>query len=103
MFELAAGRARVFYPEVSDEACTAALQVELDPMGLVRGRRGSTDGGLLDQYVNDRPYSANSFLATAIAQVFGSALNGHSAERPELAQSRIPLVAFIAALPSRGG
>ncbi len=103
VFELAAGRARVFYPEATDEACTAALQVEIDPIALVRGRRGSTEGGLLDQYVNDRPYAANSFLATAIAQVNGSALNGHSAERPELALTPIPLRAFIAALPSRGG
>jgi 3' terminal RNA ribose 2'-O-methyltransferase Hen1 len=103
VFDLAAGRARVFYPEATDEACTAALQVEVDPIALVRGRRGSTEGGLLDQYVNDRPYAANSFLATALAQVYGSALNGHSAERPELAQTPIPLRAFIAALPSRGG
>ena len=102
-FELAAGVARVFYPEASGESCTAALHVELDPIALVRGRRGSADGGLLDQYVNDRPYAANSFLAAAIAQVYGSALNGHSAERPELAATAIRLRATIAALPSRGG
>jgi 3' terminal RNA ribose 2'-O-methyltransferase Hen1 len=102
-FELGAGTARVFYPEANESSCTAALQVELDPIALVRGRRGSVDGGLLDQYVNDRPYAANSFLAAAIAQVYGSALNGQSAERPELAAMPIPLRARIAALPSRGG
>jgi 3' terminal RNA ribose 2'-O-methyltransferase Hen1 len=102
-FEIASGTARVFYPEASEEACTAALQVVIDPIALVRGRRGSMDGGLLDQYVNDRPYAANSFLATAVARVYGSALNGHSAERLELAQTRIPLRASIAAVPSRGG
>lgn len=102
-FELAAGKARVFYPQANEGSCTAALEVDIDPIALVRGRRGSTDGGLLDQYVNDRPYAANSFLASAIAQVYGSALNGQSADHKELAETAIPLRAFVPALPSRGG
>jgi len=103
VFEVSAGKARVFYPEVSEDACTAALQVDIDPIALVRGRHGAREGGLLDQYVNDRPYAANSFLATAIAQVYGSALNGQSGERAELAATPIPLCAAIAALPGRSG
>jgi 3' terminal RNA ribose 2'-O-methyltransferase Hen1 len=102
-FELAAGTACVFYPQTDDDVCTAALLVDIDPIALVRGRVGSRDGGLLDQYVNDRPYAANSFLAAAIAQVYGSALNGHSSERAELAETAIPLKATIAAMPSRRG
>ena len=102
-FELSAGTACVFYPEVDEGSCTAALLVDIDPIALVRGRVGSREGGLLDQYVNDRPYAANSFLAAAIAQVYGSALNGHSSERAELAETAIPLTAKIAALPSRRG
>ena len=103
LFELSGGTACVFYPEVDEESCTAALLVDIDPIALVRGRVGSREGGLLDQYVNDRPYAANSFLAAAIAQVYGSALNGHSSERAELAETAIPLKAKIAALPSRRG
>jgi 3' terminal RNA ribose 2'-O-methyltransferase Hen1 len=99
-FELAFGRAHVFYPEVSDERCTAALLLDVDPVGLVRGRG---DAGPIAQYVNDRPYVASSFLSVAIAEVFGSALNGRSRERPALAQAAIPLEARIAALPARGG
>jgi 3' terminal RNA ribose 2'-O-methyltransferase Hen1 len=102
-FELAAGSACVFYPEADEDACTAALIVDIDPIALVRGRSGAREGGLLDRYVNDRPYAANSFLAAAIAQVYGSALNGHSSERAELASTAIPLKATIAALPSRRG
>jgi 3' terminal RNA ribose 2'-O-methyltransferase Hen1 len=102
-FDLSAGQATVFYPQATPEACTAALLVEVDPIALVRGRVGAREGGLLDQYVNDRPYTANSFLAAAISQVFGSALNGRCEDRPELAQTQIPLKARIAALPSRGG
>src|SRR3954469_19826775 len=74
-FELAFGRAHVFYPEASEERCTAALLLDLDPVGLVRQRQGPGGaGGLLEQYVNDRPYVASSFLSVAIAQVYGSAL-----------------------------
>lgn len=103
-FELPFGTAQVFYPEADEQRCTAALLVEVDPIGLVRSRRGPEgDGGLLEQYVNDRPYAASSFLSVAIARVFDAALGGRAVERPELAATPIPLRAVIAALPSRGG
>src|SRR5713226_5643929 len=70
-FPLAAGQAHVFYPEASAERCTAALLLDLDPVALVRGSGGSRDeGGPIDQYVNDRPYTASSFLSVAIAEAF---------------------------------
>jgi 3' terminal RNA ribose 2'-O-methyltransferase Hen1 len=53
--------------------------------------------------VNDRPYVASSFLAVAIAQVFGTALGGRSKDRPELAATPLPLEACLAPLPCRGG
>ncbi len=101
-FDLAYGKAHVFYPEATESRCTAALLLEIDPVGLVRGRR-SVDGFALEQYVNDRPYVASSFLSVAIAQVFSNALAGRSKERAELAATPIPLSAKIAALPCRGG
>src|SRR5690349_10171341 len=102
VFELAFGKAHVFYPEAAEERCTAALLLEIDPVTLVRGR-GEGSEGLLDQYVNDRPYAASSFLSVAIAQVFGSALGGRSKDRPELVATPLPLEARIAPLPCRGG
>ena len=103
-FELAFGNARVFYPEADADRCTAALLLEVDPVGLVRNRQGpSGEGFALEQYVNDRPYAASSFLSVAIAQVFGSALSGTSRDRPELAKVPIPLITRIAVLPCRGG
>src|SRR5438876_6673429 len=81
-FELSFGKAHVFYPEASDERCTAALLLDIDPVGLVRGRRGPGSEGL-EQYVNDRPYVASSFLSVALSQIFGTALSGRSKERPE--------------------
>jgi hypothetical protein len=87
-FELSFGHAHVFYPEATNERCTAALLLDVDPIGLVRNRRGpSGEGGALDQYVNDRPYVASSFLSVAIAQVFASALGGRSKGRQELAET----------------
>lgn len=103
-FELAFGNARVFYPEADVDVCTASLFLEVDPIGLVRNRQGpSGEGFALEQYVNDRPYAASSFLSVAIAQVFGSALSGTSRDRPELAKVPIPLITRIAVLPCRGG
>jgi len=98
------GQAHVFYPEASETACTAALVLDVDPVGLVRRRQGpSGEGGTLDQYVNDRPYVASSFLSVAISDVFGTAMAGRSKERPELADTAIPLVARLAVVPCRGG
>src|SRR5215467_7353351 len=103
-FELSFGRAHVFYPEASQERCTAALLLDVDPVGLVRNRRGPAgEGGTLAQYVNDRPYVASSFLSVAIAQVFASALGGRSKDKPYLAATAIPLQAKISVLPCRGG
>ena len=99
--ELPFGKAHVFYPEASTERCTAALLLEVDPVGLVRGRG---DGeGTLDAYVNDRAYVASSFMSVAIARVFGSALAGRCQDRPELVERPLPLVAQVAVLPCRGG
>jgi 3' terminal RNA ribose 2'-O-methyltransferase Hen1 len=103
-FELSFGRAHVFYPEATAERCTAALLLDVDPVGLVRNRKGpSGEGFALEQYVSDRPYAASSFLSVAIARIFGSALGGRSRGRQELADAPMPLVAKVAALPCRGG
>ena len=103
-FDLSFGRAHVLYPEAAEDCCTAALLLDIDPVGLVRNRRGpSGEGFALEQYVNDRPYVASSFLSVAIAQVFGSALSGTSRERPELAKTPIPLAVRLSVLPCRGG
>src|SRR5213594_3327117 len=98
--ELNFGQAHVFYPEASEERCTAALLLDIDPVGLVRGRRGpGGEGHALEQYVNDRPYVASSFLSVALSKAFGTALSGRSKERPALAEAALPLRAKIAALP----
>ena len=99
--ELSFGIAHVFYPEASEERCCAVLLVDVDPVGLVRGK-GDADGPLA-QYVNDRPYTASSFLTVAMAQVFSSAMGGRSKAKPELAEQAIPLEFELPVLRCRGG
>jgi 3' terminal RNA ribose 2'-O-methyltransferase Hen1 len=103
-FPLSFGQAHVFYPEANNERCTAALLLDVDPVGLVRGRRGPAgEGRTLEQYVNDRPYVASSFLSVAISRVFGSALGGRSKGRPQLVDVPLPLTAKLSVVPCRGG
>jgi 3' terminal RNA ribose 2'-O-methyltransferase Hen1 len=101
-FDLSFGQAHAYYAEASDDRCTACLLIDVDAVGLVRGRNPD-QGFLLAQYVNDRPYVASSFLSVAIAQVYGTALQGRCTTRPELAETPIPLEVAIDALPVRGG
>ncbi len=103
-FEVSSGMAQVFYPEASEKRCTAALLLEVDPVGLVRGRKGpAAEGFALGQYVNDRPYAASSLLAVAMSRVFKTAMAGRCDARPELAAQELPLELHVPALPCRGG
>ncbi|WP_026868751.1 3' terminal RNA ribose 2'-O-methyltransferase Hen1 [Inquilinus limosus] len=99
--ELPFGKAHLFYPEAAEARCEAALLLEVDPVGLVRGR-GSGEG-MIDQYVNDRPYAASSFLSVALIRTLKTAMAGVSKGRPELAAAPMPLEARISPLPARGG
>jgi 3' terminal RNA ribose 2'-O-methyltransferase Hen1 len=86
-FDVPTGTAYVMYPEATEDRCTAALLLDVDPQRL----RAQRDAFELSQYVNDRPYAASSLLASALAKVFRSALRGASKDRPELAATPIPL------------
>ena len=102
--ELSFGRAYVFYPQASETSCTMAMLLDIDPVGLVRNRRGPAgEGRALEQYVNDRPYVASSFMSVALGDLFGSALAGKSKERQELVDVPLPLKCCISVLPCRGG
>jgi 3' terminal RNA ribose 2'-O-methyltransferase Hen1 len=101
--ELSFGNATVFYPDASVDLCTAALLVEIDPIALVRSRGPAGEGRQLEQYVNDRPYAANSFLSVAMGRIFSTAMSGRSKDRPELAEKPIPLTARLPVIAARGG
>ncbi|WP_394334640.1 hypothetical protein [Hymenobacter roseosalivarius] len=99
--DIAYGQAHIFYPEATPERCTAALLLDIDPVALVRNHRGPAgEGFALEQYVNDRPYAASSFLSTALVKAFNTAMNGTCKDRPDLPDTLLPLEATIAALPA---
>ncbi|HLK60105.1 MAG TPA: 3' terminal RNA ribose 2'-O-methyltransferase Hen1 [Chthonomonadaceae bacterium] len=95
------GSVTVFYPEAAPDRCTAALLLEIDPIGLIRG--GSRRAAGLAQYVNDRPYVASSLLCVGIATAFGTAMNGRCKERPERVEEKLPLRIQLSALNCGGG
>jgi 3' terminal RNA ribose 2'-O-methyltransferase Hen1 len=103
-FDVSVGRVHVFYPQASDQRCTAVLLLEVDPVALVRGKgSGGADGFSLAQYVNDRPYAASSMLAVALGRVFRTAMSGRCDARPELPERRLPLEIHVPVMPCRGG
>ncbi len=101
-FSIPFGDAHVFYPEAGEDRCTAALLLEIDPVGLVRRGRG-VNSFALAQYVNDRPYVASSFMSVAMVTVFKSAMAGTCKGHEELAATAIPVEAWLPAVPARGG
>jgi 3' terminal RNA ribose 2'-O-methyltransferase Hen1 len=102
-FELSFGKAHLFYPEATEDRCTAALLLDVDPVGLVRGKGQRGEGATLDQYVNDRPYVLSSFTSVAIGRALGTAMTGRSKGRQELAERKIPLTAILHVIACRGG
>lgn len=102
-FKQSFGTVTVFYPEASEERCTAALLLEVDPIKLARGRAKNAPDFSLAQYVNDRSYAASSLLGVAMADVFSTARSGRCDARQDLADSAIPLEIVIPVLPCRGG
>jgi 3' terminal RNA ribose 2'-O-methyltransferase Hen1 len=101
--EMGFGTAQVFYPEASEERCSAAVLVEIDPIGLVARRRVPGGQFALASYVNDRPYAVSSFLSVALGRLFGTAMSGRSKERQQLADQAIPLEITMPVVPCRGG
>ena len=103
--ELSVGAASIFYPECRKEKVTAALLLDIDPIGMVRNAKNFAGKDfLLGQYVNDRPYVASSFVSSAISKAFSSAMNGSCKEYPEFIDMPLALTAKISVLPApRGG
>jgi hypothetical protein len=63
--------------------------------------RRNADQFLAGAYVNDRPYAPRLRMSVAIAQVFGSALQGRYWDPDLVGGDAIPLAARIDVLPVR--
>lgn len=103
--ELSHGQAHIFYPHADEDLCTAALLLDIDPIGLVRKTgEGVPESFTLGHYVNDRPYVASSFMSVAIAKSFSTAMNGKCEKRPELVDLVMPFDVTVSVIPaSKGG
>ena len=97
------GIVNIFYPEASEEKCTLAVLLDVDTVGLVRGKPNYHRRMQIEPYVNDRPYVCSSFMSITLSRVFGQTLNGRCKERPELVETPMPLTVKISGLPCRGG
>lgn len=103
-FDMSFGKLYVFYPEATEEKCTVAMLLDVDPVGLIRNRKTqSFDGPQLEQYVNDRPYVSSSFMSVALNTAFRTAFSGKSKERQELADTAIDFEVSIPCIACRGG
>jgi RNA repair, ligase-Pnkp-associating, region of Hen1 len=92
----------VFNPEASDERCSAAVLVDVDPVALGRDRN-PVGRFALGHYVNDRPYVTSSYLSVALGRLFGTAMTGRSKERQDVADQAIALEASLPVVARRGG
>jgi 3' terminal RNA ribose 2'-O-methyltransferase Hen1 len=102
-FKQSFGSVTVFYPEATDERCTVALMLNVDPVRLARSRAKNAPDFSLAQYVNDRSYAASSLLGVAMADVFSTARSGRCNAKQDLADTAIPLEILLPVLPCRGG
>lgn len=87
--DTSAGEVTIFYPEKSQGRTTAVMHLDVDPVGLVRGKKQHSEG-LLAQYVNDRPFVASSFLSVAMGRAFAQTMAGKSKDRQALADRALP-------------
>jgi 3' terminal RNA ribose 2'-O-methyltransferase Hen1 len=101
--KLSFGTVNIFYPEATEERCTMAMLIDMDTIELIRGRKGRSFPSIMDQYINDRPYVASSFISVGINRIFGSALNGKCNRRPDLVDTQMPFEVTLPVLPCNGG
>ena len=99
--ETGQGQVSILFPEVGEDRTRAVLHLEVDPVALVRGK-GQSDG-MLAQYVNDRPFVANSMLSVALGRAVGQTLSGKSKEKQELADRALPFEIRVVPVAVSGG
>ena len=97
-YDLSFGKAHVFYPEAADDRCTTCLLLDVDPVGLVRGKRSGH--GLLDQYVNSLGIAKETTLSELLTHryLLRSSRSSSTSTRPGCRPSSGP----SSSSPARG-
>ena len=98
-FSLPFGTAHVLYPEASEERCTAALLLEVDPVGLVRGAAGGGVSRSPSTSTTGRTWRPR--CCRGARDGFKTAMEGRKAAGARA--TAIPLEARLPAVPARGG
>ena len=91
-----------FFPIATEDHCTACLVLDI-PITHEYRKKMANPRLNYNQYVNDRPYVTSSLMSGAIADMFGTALNGRSKSRQELAETEIPLEIEISVVNCEDG
>ncbi|MGC4932365.1 3' terminal RNA ribose 2'-O-methyltransferase Hen1 [Gordonia sp. DT30] len=92
-FPTTQGHATVFYPVATDDRCRVVVHVD---------GAGARAVGEPDRYVNTVAHAASSRLIVALGKVFGDAIAGRCAMRPDLTEKVWPLRIEIVSVPVRG-
>jgi 3' terminal RNA ribose 2'-O-methyltransferase Hen1 len=92
-----------FFPVATAEYCKACLVLNFNSRPESNGHGRPFLPQLQSQYINDRPYVAGSQLSIAIADVFGTAMNGKSKDRQNLADIALPFEIEISAVHCNAG
>ena len=100
-FKISFGNVYIFYSKYTDEEVIFNMLLDLDPIDLVKGKEGANKDNYYDlfDYINDKGYSSNSIMASAITKVLDSAINGKCKEKPELIEKEWDLTCNIVNLP----
>ncbi|MDF2577543.1 MAG: 3 terminal ribose 2-O-methyltransferase Hen1 [Chlamydiales bacterium] len=102
--KFAFGTAYLFYTKAAEDLCSVTLLLDIDPLELSKWNRksGFSAQPELELYVNDRPYTANSFLSVVMKKMFSTAMSGHCDTKSDLVQQKLPLSVTIPVIACNG-
>ena len=100
-FDIPFGKAYVFFPKVTEPETTCTLLLDLNSIDLAKGKVDVNKEiyYTLFDYINDRPFTSNSFMSSAISKVFSSALKGKCKDKPEMIDQKLHLITEIINMP----
>ena len=101
--DIPGGKAHIFYPEVSENRCSHALLLDIDPLALTSRSGNKVSDFALMPYVNDRPYVASSFMSVAIAKAYATAMGGTCKDKPELVDHPFDFEVTVSVVPVQKG
>lgn len=95
-FDIPFGKAYQFFPEVTESKTTLALYLDINSLDIVKGKQNdSSQNYTLFDYINDRPFTTNSFISSALLKIFKDAMNGKCKGKPDMVEKKLHLITNI--------